>query len=85
MPAEDETTAVVMDVIVDVLEIPGRRDEMTPETGLFGAMPELDSLAVVELMTALEDRFGIEIDAEDLTAEHFGDVGSLSRLVQSLR
>lgn len=85
MPATEDTIEGVKDVIVTILGIEDRRKELTPQTGLFGAMPELDSLAVLELMAALEDRFDIEIDADDVTAEHFGDVASLSNLVEALR
>lgn len=83
--AASETIEAVSDVVVTVLEIPERRGEFTADTALFGALPELDSLAVLELISALEERFGIEISGDAVTAEHFGDVGSLSELVESLR
>jgi acyl carrier protein len=50
----------------------------TPETELFGTLPELDSLALVELITVLEDRFDFEMDEDDITAEVFGTVSSLA-------
>ena len=48
-------------------------------------MPELDSLAVVELVLALEDRFGITIEGEDVTADMFETVAALSDFVDSKR
>lgn len=85
MATAEETVNDVIDVVVTVLEIEDRRADLTEDTGLFGAMPELDSLAVLELITSLEERFGIEIAAENVTEEHFGSVRSLSELVDHLR
>jgi acyl carrier protein len=68
-------------VIVRTLGIEDRAATLTAATPLFGAMPELDSLAVLELVTQLEARFGIAIDDEDITGEVFETVGSLAQYV----
>jgi acyl carrier protein len=47
------------------------------DTLLFGALPELDSMAVATLLTDLEDRLRIVIDDDDLDAEAFESFGSL--------
>ncbi|HWJ69860.1 MAG TPA: phosphopantetheine-binding protein [Sphingobium sp.] len=47
------------------------------ETLLFGALPELDSMAVATLLTDLEDRLGIVIDDDDIDGEIFETFGSL--------
>lgn len=47
------------------------------ETGLFGHLPELDSMAVATLLTELEDRLDIVIDDEDLEAEMLETFGAL--------
>jgi len=47
------------------------------ETLLFGALPELDSMAVATLLTDLEDRLGIVIDDDDIDGEIFESFGSL--------
>lgn len=47
------------------------------ETPLFGALPELDSMAVATLLTDLEDRLGIVIDDDDIDSETFESFGSL--------
>lgn len=44
---------------------------------------EIDSLTVVMLVEALEDRFDIRIAPRDLTPDHFATVRSLARLVES--
>ena len=45
--------------------------------------PELDSLAIVQLVTELEERFGFEFDDEDVTSEVFETIGTLSGFVSS--
>jgi acyl carrier protein len=73
----DEVKAVV----VETLGLEDRADAIDAETPLFGALPELDSLAVAELVVALEARFGIVFDGDDVTAEAFETLSSLTNLV----
>lgn len=47
------------------------------DTPLLGALPELDSMAVVTLINTLEERFGIAVNDEDMSGETFASVGSL--------
>ena len=61
----------------------GDVERFTPETELFGSLPELDSLALVELITVIEERFGFELDEDDITAEVFGTVQSLAAHIDS--
>lgn len=56
----------------------GGVERFTADTELFGALPELDSLALVELIIVIEDRFGFELDEDDITIEVFGSVASLA-------
>ncbi|RYB94904.1 acyl carrier protein [Nocardioides oleivorans] len=79
----DTTLAGVVEVLTRTLGIEDRAGSMTRDTGLFGELPELDSLGVVELAAALEDRFDIEIDDEDFTGEVFETVGSLTDFIAS--
>lgn len=57
--------------------------DIRADTPLFGAMPELDSMAVATLLTEIEDRFGITIDDDDVDGEVFETFGSLTAFVQS--
>jgi len=43
----------------------------------------LDSMGIFELVTHLEQRFGVEIFDEELLPENFGTVASIARLVES--
>ncbi|MET0323525.1 MAG: acyl carrier protein [Duganella sp.] len=54
---------------------------LTPESPLLGSLPQLDSMAVVGLLTALEEHFGIVIDDDDLHARHFATVATLTAVV----
>lgn len=71
----------VLKVLDEVLSLGGRTLAFTPATHLLGAIPELDSMAVVTLVTTLEDRFGIVIDDDDIDGETFSTVGSLTHFV----
>jgi acyl carrier protein len=51
-------------------------------TPLFGSLPELDSMAVVTVVVAIEEHFGITIEPDEITAETFETVGSLARFVE---
>jgi acyl carrier protein len=75
--------AEVVDVLVHVLAIEDRRGTFDAGTPLLGELPELDSLAVVELAVSLEERFGIVIDDEDFTGEIFDTVGTLAAFVDA--
>lgn len=68
----------VRDVLREVLGISRERaDALTAESGLFGEMPELDSMAVAGLLTEMEDRLGIMIDDDDVDMDMLGSFGAL--------
>ena len=77
------TTEDVKSVVVEILGIEDRAASVDASTPLLGSMPELDSMAVVELVAALETRFGVTIDDDDVTAEAFETLASLTELVES--
>jgi acyl carrier protein len=85
MHIDESTWDGVRSVLVETLGIEDRADSLTPDTPLFGSMPELDSLAVVEVVTSLEERFGFQIDDEDFTGDVFDTVGSLAAFVDQNR
>ena len=68
-------------VLDDVLSLGGRSAAFTRDTALLGAIPELDSMAVVTLITTLEERFGIIVDDDDIDGSTFESVGSLADFV----
>ncbi|GAA1613229.1 acyl carrier protein [Actinoplanes couchii] len=70
-------------VLVSVLGIEDRAATIDAGTELLGNLPELDSMAVLELVAALEERFGVVIDDDEVTAEVFDTLGSLSELIDA--
>lgn len=78
-PAERFDT--VRDVIVSSLDLALAPSDLSWSTPLFGVLPELDSLGVVALVAALEDRFGIFVDDEELGEELFETVGTVATWV----
>jgi acyl carrier protein len=73
----------VLQVLDTVLGLAGRTATFGRETLLLGAVPELDSMAVVSLITALESRFDMVIDDDDIDGSTFATVGSLSDFVRA--
>lgn len=71
------TETEVLRLLDEVLSLEGRAAGFTRETHLLGALPELDSMAVVSMITALEDAFGIVVDDDDIDGDTFASVGSL--------
>jgi acyl carrier protein len=84
-----DTTASTLDdlktLVGQTLGITDRVDSMDAATGLLGSMPELDSMAVVELITAIGERFGFEPDEADFTADAFETLGTLAAFVDEHR
>ena len=77
-----DITQQVVRILDEVLSLNGRAATFTRDTALLGAIPELDSMAVVSLLTAVEERFGIAIDDGDVDGDVFRNVGSLSDFVR---
>jgi acyl carrier protein len=71
----------VKNLLTDVLNLGPAGASLTADSPLLGALPELDSMAVVGVIAALEDRFGIVVDDDDISASTFATVGSLADFV----
>lgn len=67
----------VKTILIDVLSLGDAGQRLQADSPLLGSLPELDSMAVVSLVGALEDHFGIVIDDDDLSASTFETLGSL--------
>jgi acyl carrier protein len=78
-----DRTKEVLQVLDDVLSLEGRALQFDSDTPLLGGLPQLDSMAVVGVITALEDRFGITIDDDEIDGSIFATVGSLAGFVSS--
>jgi acyl carrier protein len=81
MPKEIESA--VRSLLSDVLGLTAAQlSALSDESELFGAIPELDSMAVAGLLTELEDRLDISIDDDEVDGELFATFGNLVRFVQ---
>ena len=79
-----QTDRVLRQVLQDVLGLsPERTAALTPQTGLFGHLPELDSMAVAGLLTEVEDRLDIVIEDDDVDGEMLETYGGLLAFVEA--
>jgi acyl carrier protein len=72
----------VTNILADVLSLGERKNSLTADSVLLGNIPELDSMAVVNVITALEEHFGITVDDDEISAQTFETVGSLTSFVE---
>ncbi len=81
---DEDVEAIVRGALRDALGIPAARvADFTLDTPLFGALPELDSMAVAGLLTELEDRLDIVVEDDDIDGETFETLGTLVAFAQS--
>lgn len=73
----------VIKTLRSVLNLDPRATPLTGESLLLGSVPELDSMAVVSIITALEERFGFAIDDDEIDGRTFASVASLTSFVQA--
>ncbi|MCS6948291.1 MAG: acyl carrier protein [Steroidobacteraceae bacterium] len=68
-------------ILGDALGLGARAEQLTSESRLLGEIPEFDSMAVVTVVTMIEEEFGITLEGDELTAQTFATLGTLSDLV----
>lgn len=73
----------ILALLDEVLSLKGRASTFTEDTPLLGALPELDSMAVVALITSMEERFGFSVDDDEIDGATFATVGSLIEFVET--
>lgn len=84
MRAEIDT--LLRQILTDVLGLkPGQAEDFTADTGLFGHLPELDSMAVAGLLTELEDRLDIVIDDDEVDGDLLESFGALLAFAEAKR
>lgn len=79
----------IMDIQSDVIEIlqstlgvPAGTIAPHPGTPVLGAIPEMDSMSVIGILVSLEERYGIMVDDDEIDAEVFATVGSMTAFVE---
>ena len=76
-----DTLARVKNILRDALSLGDRADKLTADSPLLGSLPEFDSMAVVTVVTMIEDELGITVEDDELSADVFVTVGSLTEFV----
>lgn len=74
--------AQLLSLLDETLHLEGRTAAFTETTRLLGELPEMDSMGVVALLTAFEDRLGFSVDDDEIDGRVFETVGSLLAFVR---
>ena len=78
-----DTFEITKRILISCLQLDGPAADLSPSTPLAGAMPELNSLTITTIITAIEEQLDCEIDDDELTMELFETVGSLQAFIES--
>ncbi len=78
-----DTQQEVLKILDEVLDLKAAARTLSAESPLLGAIPELDSMAVLTVITTLEERFGFTVADDDLDGATFATVGSLTEFVKA--
>ncbi|MCV2361134.1 MULTISPECIES: acyl carrier protein [Roseateles] len=78
-----DTQQQVLRILDEVLSLAGRSAGFDRDTHLLGAIPELDSMAVVSLLISLEEKLGITVDDGEIDGSTFATVGSLTDFIDA--
>ncbi len=73
----------VRTLLADVLQLADKGASLTADTPLLGNLPEMDSMAVVSVITAVEEQYGVVVEDDEISAETFETFGNLVDFVQS--
>lgn len=71
----------VRQILADSLQLGERGVALSGTTRLLGSLPELDSMAVVTVITALEEHYGFVVDDDEISADTFETLGTLAGFV----
>jgi acyl carrier protein len=72
----------IRQIVGELLQLGSRADELAADTPLLGGVPEFDSMAVVSVLTSIEERYDIFVDDDEITAEVFENLGALQAFVE---
>ena len=68
-------------IVASILQIGDRLEDLGADAALLGGIPEFDSMAVVSVLTTIEESYGVVIDDDEVSAESFETLGSLLEFV----
>ena len=76
------TLSDVKNVLSQALQLGARVDALHENSPLLGAIPELDSMAVVAILTHLEEHYGFTVEDDEISADTFATLGTLVSFVE---
>ena len=76
------TMTDVKNVLAQALQLGPRAEALNENSPLLGALPELDSMAVVSILTSLEEHFGFTVEDDEINADTFATLGTLTTFVE---
>jgi acyl carrier protein len=74
----------IKQIIGDVLQLGSSIDTFDESTPLLGSIPEFDSMAVVSVITAIEDNYGVIVEDDEINADVFETLGTLTEFVSAM-
>lgn len=77
------TSDDVIAILSEILGLDPSRKSLDRHTRLLGALPEFDSMAVVSVLTAVEERFDIMVEDHEVDASIFETVGTLTAFIDA--
>ena len=78
-----EVSGEIIKILDEVLHLGDRAGKLSSASPLLGSIPELDSMAVVAVLTSIEERFGLMVEDDELDGAVFATVGSLTDFVSA--
>jgi acyl carrier protein len=79
----NSTSSTLQQILASVLGADALPDPLDDDALLLGAIPQIDSMAVIAVLTSIEETFGIDIADDEVSADMFETFGSLKRFVES--
>jgi acyl carrier protein len=73
----------VLGILDEVLQLGARAAELNANSPLLGAIPELDSMAVVAVLTLVEERFGVTIEDDEIDGAVFASLATLTHFIEA--
>ena len=73
----------VIAILQSALGVPNGAILPDPNTPVLGAIPEMDSMSVVGILVSLEEQYGVLVDDDEIDADTFATVGSLTAFLES--
>ena len=74
---------ILVSIIVEALGLAEHDIELSSSSRILGAIPEFDSMALVAVLTGVEEQFGFRVEDEEISAETFETLGTLAAFVSS--